>query len=133
MEIYNQIGATATSFQLKYTNTADTTGRLSPSTAIGGTNNRNAQLWRPIALASGDLGVKSGESVDLVVTTGTAGDFGITLYKVIAMIPLNMPKSFISGAPDLPIIPADSCPELIVTPNGTAVQVIDGLLNVVEA
>jgi hypothetical protein len=133
LEIYSQVGASLTSFQLKYTNTDDTTGQLSPSTAIGGTILRNAQAWRPIALASGDLGVKSGESVDLVVSTGTVGDLGITLYKVIAMIPLNMPKSFISGAPDLPIIPADSCLELIVTPNGTAAQVIDGLLHVVEA
>jgi hypothetical protein len=133
LEIYSQIGATLTSFQLKYTNTADATGQLSPVTAIGGANNRNAQLWRTIPLASGDLGVKSGESVDLLATTGAAGDFGITLFKVIATIPLNMPKSFISGAPDLPIIPADSCPELIVTPSGTAVQVIDGLLHVVEA
>jgi hypothetical protein len=133
MEIYTQIGSSLTSFQFNYTNTDDTTGRLSPSIAIGGTSGRNAQLWRPIALASGDLGVKSGQSVDLLATTGTAGDFGITLYKVIAMIPLNMPKSFISGAPDLPIIPADSCLEIIVTPAGTAVQVIDGLLHVVEA
>jgi hypothetical protein len=133
LEVYSQIGTSGTSFQLKYTNTADATGQLSPVTSIGGTSNRNAQLWRTIPLASGDLGVKSGQSVDLLASTGTVGDFGITLFKVIAMIPLNMPKSFISGAPDLPIIPADSCLELIVIPNAAVVHNVDGLLHVVEA
>jgi hypothetical protein len=132
-EVYTQIGSSATTFQLKYTNTADTTGQLSPAIAIGGTNNRNAQLFRQIPSVAGDLGVKSAESVDLLATTGTAGDWGVVLYKVLAIFPLNLPISFLAGVPELMALPADVCPQLVIMPSTTSVAICDGQLTVVEA
>jgi len=42
----------------------------------------------PFALAAGDTGVRSVQSVTLSATTGTAGDFGLTINRRVAIIGL---------------------------------------------
>jgi hypothetical protein len=84
--IFTQIGNTITTVTVSYTNQAGTSGRISTATQIGQTNFREARILIPIPLQAGDTGVRSIESVTLAGTTGTAGDFGVCLYKPLAMI-----------------------------------------------
>lgn len=80
-EVYTQIGATARTFTITYTDTEDNTGVVSPASSVfGSANNREVARYFSIPLAAGDTGIKAVESVTLSASTGTAGNFGITLY-----------------------------------------------------
>lgn len=86
-EWYTATGASAANITVSYTNQAGTAGRTSVSTAFGVSTIANRML--PLPLQSGDTGVRSVQSVTLSATTGTAGNFGITLVKRIADVPYN--------------------------------------------
>lgn len=88
LEVYTIIGTTATTYSISYTNSAGTAGRTSPLQTVGGTNDRAASLFIPTPLQVGDVGVKSVESVTLTATTGTAGAFGITLWRPLFSFPV---------------------------------------------
>jgi hypothetical protein len=79
LEIYTQIGATGTTVSASYTNQAGTAGQTSPLVTFGGTNFREIQRVFVLPFQSGDTGVRSVESVTVTATTGTAGNFGVTL------------------------------------------------------
>lgn len=85
LEIYGQIGNTATTVTASYTNQAGTTGHTTPAIHIGASNDRDAGRFIPLPLQEGDTGVRAVASVTLAATTGTAGNFGVTLYKPLAM------------------------------------------------
>lgn len=88
--IWGNIGNTVTTVTVSYTNQAGTPGRISPATVIGITNAAAAAgRMIPIPLGAGDTGVRSVESVTLAGTTGTAGNFGVCLYKPLAMMAMN--------------------------------------------
>lgn len=87
IEIYSQIGTTATTATCSYTNQAGTSGQVSPAFAIGGTNNREQTRIIEVSLASGDYGVQAVANVDLLATTGTAGDFGVTVIRPLLWLP----------------------------------------------
>lgn len=87
LEIYTQIGATGTTVTCSYTNQDGTNGRTSQATVLGGAGFREAQRVIELPLQEGDYGVRSVEDVTLAGTTGTAGNFGITLYKPLMMFP----------------------------------------------
>ena len=84
--IYSQIGNTITTITISYTNQAGTSGRTSTATTFGQTGFRESNIFIPIPLQAGDTGVRSIESVTVLATTGTAGNFGVCLYKPLAMI-----------------------------------------------
>ena len=84
--IFSTVGTTSTTITISYTNQAGTSGRTSTATSFGNTNFREVRILIPIPLQAGDTGVRSIESVTLAGTTGTAGDFGVCLYKPLAMI-----------------------------------------------
>lgn len=86
--IYGTVGATATTVTASYTNTASTSGQITTATTFGSTNFREARSFIPLPLSAGDTGVLSVESVTLAGTTGTAGNFGICLFKPLALMPL---------------------------------------------
>lgn len=79
--IYTQIGTTAATVTVTYTDQDGNGSQVSPTVAIGATGFREAGRMIMIPLAVGDTGVRSVESVTLNVTTGTAGNFGVTLFK----------------------------------------------------
>jgi len=81
LTIYTQIGATGTTVSVSYTDQDNNAGSTSPLVVFGGTGFREAGRIIQIPLVIGDYGVKSVESVTVTVTTGTAGNFGVTLYK----------------------------------------------------
>lgn len=88
--IWANIGATGTTATISYTNQAGTPGQISTATQIGGTSVANtAGRIIPIPLAAGDTGVRSVESVTLAATTGTAGNFGVCLFKPLAIMAMN--------------------------------------------
>jgi hypothetical protein len=87
--VYTIIGTTATTVTISYTNSSGVSGRTSTATTFGGGFYREVGLLIPIPLQAGDTGVRSIESVTLTATTGTAGNFGVCLFKPLSMISLE--------------------------------------------
>lgn len=87
--VHTAIGTTATTVTVSYTNETGTSGRTSTAVVLGGAGFREAGVVVRIPLQAGDLGFRSVESVTLAALTGTGGDFGIVLYKPLAMFAVN--------------------------------------------
>jgi hypothetical protein len=81
LEIYGALGATATTFTCSYTNSGGTSGRTSPAYPIGSTTYNQVGRFLIMPMQAGDVGVKSVESVTVLASTLTAGNFGVTLFK----------------------------------------------------
>ncbi len=132
IEVYTQIGATATTFVTDYTDDAGNTGQASPLQVIGGTGAREAGLLIPIALAAGDRGMRSVASVTLTATTGTAGNFGVTLFKPLMYLPFVAGQGFPSPSDPLlamggaiPEIDAEACLMAIVISSAAGARVLN--------
>lgn len=114
IEIYTIIGTTATTLTVEYTNEAGTTGQISKPVVFGGTGRREATRVIIVPLADGDLGVQEITGVDLVATTGTAGDFGVCIARPIINIPIGLAGTgsmidCLTQLPSLPRIGDDAC------------------------
>jgi hypothetical protein len=135
-EIYTTIGSTATTLTMTYTNSAGTGGKTS-TIAIGGSGLREAQRMQVIPLAAGDKGIQAIEKVKLTATTATAGDFGITIAKPIAYLPVGaaaMPgyRDFTTGLPGLPKIDTNACIAAMFLQNGAVIGEFSYGFNFVE-
>ena len=124
VEIYGQIGATATTITASYTNTAGTSGRTTQAVAIGGTNNREVTRVIPLTLQAGDTGVQSIQSV--TCTAGTdVGLFTLVLVKPLAALTvrgIDAPTEvdFMTEAGmQLPVIEDDAYLNFVACPNGS--------------
>jgi hypothetical protein len=82
LEIYGILGTTATTVTVRYTNSAGTANRTSKAAVIGASFNREVGVLIPIMLADGDTGIRSVQGVTVLATTGTAGNFGVTLARL---------------------------------------------------
>lgn len=114
IEIYTAVGASATTIKAKYTNQAGTAGQVTPLIVFGGAGANEAQAFIRLPLASGDSGVRSVESVTVTATTGTVGDFGVTIARSLASLTSNnvrMAQLRNYLGPDFAPIPikADAC------------------------
>lgn len=112
-EIYTIIGATGTTLTMTYTNQSGTPGRTS-NINFGATGFREVTRVQRFPLAAGDSGVQSVEKVRLTASTATAGNFGITIAKPLAWIPVGAAgaggwRDYTTGLPGLPSIDADAC------------------------
>lgn len=87
--VYTTFGTTATTVTVKYTNQAGTPNQVSTATSFGGTNFREVGRVIQIPLAAGDTGVRSVEGVTVTATTGTAGNFGVCLFKPLMQFALE--------------------------------------------
>ena len=125
VEIYTLIGTTARTITASYTNQAGTSGRTTPATVFGGTNNRERGRLILLPLQAGDTGVQSVQSVTLSASTGTAGSFGVTL-----LYPLRWSMSMAAGMLDTAEIgivdstgpteiPEDACLSVAVLNSGS--------------
>lgn len=125
-EIYAAIGATATTITASYTNQDGTAGHTTKAVAFGGSGLNHATCMIPMPLEDGDTGVLSVESVTVLATTGTAGDFGITIARPLACA-LNggavggFVRDLVAGLPSLPETLMDSCLAAAWFANGTTV------------
>lgn len=81
LDIYSAVGATASTITATYTNSAGVGGRVTKDVVFGGAglNSAATRIWMP--LQDGDVGVRSVQSVNLIASTLTAGNFGVTLTK----------------------------------------------------
>ncbi|HEY4760038.1 MAG TPA: hypothetical protein VIH42_05600 [Thermoguttaceae bacterium] len=86
VEIYTNIGTTAANLTVTYTDQADTSGKTVVLTGFSGASPLN-QVGRCVPIVPGDgLGIKSIQTVQLSVSTGTAGSFGITAVKQLTSV-----------------------------------------------
>lgn len=84
LNVYTTLGSTATTATLNYTNQSGTAGRTSqPLVVPSGVGAKTVIIF---CLQDGDTGVRSVEGLTLAGSTGTAGNFGVLLFKPIAML-----------------------------------------------
>lgn len=110
-EIYSAVGTTATTITASYTNSSGTASRTTLATNFGATGFREAGRIIPFNLQQGDTGVRSVESVTVLTTTDATGAFGITLFKPLAFIPIDVPFGF--AAHDGLLTLGGVCPEIV--------------------
>jgi hypothetical protein len=87
--VYTIIGTTISTVTVSYTNSSGVSGRISTATQMGGGFYREVGILIPIPLQGADKGFRSIESVTVASTTGTVGNFGVCLFKPLAMISLE--------------------------------------------
>lgn len=136
LEFYTAVGTTATTASVTYTNQDGTGSRVSPLFPFGTTTYGGAaDRFLDIPLALGDYGVRSVESVTVTATSGTAGNFGVVLYRQLLALPLMGPytgdvvdydmEAIIGLAGMLPMIPDDACLAWIFLGESTSNGVTD--------
>jgi hypothetical protein len=117
VDIWTAIGTTARTLAVNsYTNSDGTSGRVGPGRTFGsaGWNNLNRTL--PLPLQAGDKGVRVVTNLMLSASTGTAGNYGVSLKKPIVIIPaaaagMGVTYSFVmkSGGPFDLGVDSDAC------------------------
>lgn len=137
VEIYTQIGTTATTITASYTNQSGTSGRTTKATSIGGTGLREAQRMIPLPLQDGDTGVQAVASVTLAASTTTAGDFGVVVARPLLVLPISpvstgSTRDCIAGFPSINEIDTDACLALSFLANSTAAPQVYVQLSTVE-
>jgi hypothetical protein len=134
-EIYTIIGTTSTTLTMTYTNEG---GTGSTSTInIGATNFREVTRMQRIPLAAGDSGIQAIEQIQLTATTGTLGNFGITIAQPLAWIPVGAAgtmgwRDYTTGLPGIPVIDPDACLSLMFIPSSATAPELFGLLSTIE-
>lgn len=83
LEVYTPTGTTAVTVTVSYTNSSGTSGRTGTAALIA---SPVAGQMIPVVLQAGDTGVASVQSLTLSATTGTAGNFGLTLVRRITTL-----------------------------------------------
>lgn len=136
-EIYGQVGSTGTTATISYTDEAGNAGAVSPSIVFGGTNFREQTRALLFPLASGDKGIQAVASVTLAASTTTAGNFGITIARPLAIFDIPVGggpggRTFAQGLPGLPKIDVDACLAWLWFPTSTAAPEIAGGLSLLE-
>lgn len=138
-EIYTALGTTSNrTITMDYTDDAGNASSTSVATGIGAAGSREVTRAIMLPLASGDRGVRAVNTVTINATTGTAGNFGITIAKPIAYLGVGFPGSpawrdFVSGLPGIPAIETGACLSLLWVPNTAAVPELFGGYSIVEA
>lgn len=136
MEIYAQLGTTATTLTMTYTDQDGDTGNTS-TINIGAAGFREVTRMQRIPLAAGDSGIRSVQQVQLTATTGTAGNFGITIAQPLAWIPVGAAgtmgwRDYTTGLPGIPAIDPDACLAMMYIPAAATATEIFGSLATVE-
>jgi hypothetical protein len=121
---------------MTYTDQSGNTGNTS-TINIGATNFREVTRAQRIPLAAGDSGIQSIQSVQLSATTGTAGNFGITIAQPLAWIPVGASgvagwRDYTTGLPGIPAIDANACLSLLFIPSAATAPEVFGALGFVE-
>jgi hypothetical protein len=84
--MHTAVGATATTVTCSYTNSDGTSGRTTTASIFGGSTYNAVGMMLRLPLQAGDIGMRSIESVTLAASTGTIGNFGVVMYKPLAML-----------------------------------------------
>lgn len=131
LEIYTATGSTAATATALYTNQAGTPGQSATAALIA---SPVAGQMIPFILQSGDTGVQAVSQVTLSVSTGTAGNFGITLTNELALIPLiaNVPVAFNAWDVGLPVVDPAACLSFKMHCTTTSTGIIGGSIELVQ-
>lgn len=122
LEIYTAVGTTQTTITMTYTNSDGVGSRVSPAILFGGSGygsgSGSTNRFIILPLQDGDKGVQSVQSVTLAATTATAGNFGVTLFKVLGVtrgkLEIDSPINILSGgATNIPQIDDTACLQLL--------------------
>lgn len=118
-EVYSATGWSSNTFVVtaSYTNQSGTSGRTTREVNINYTTGGVPRIYYsvPAALQEGDTGVRSVESVTIGTAQTGAGNFGVTLYKPLALIvtnagnALNGTNLVTGGIVGPSTIPSDTC------------------------
>jgi hypothetical protein len=135
-EIYTIIGVSSQTLTMTYTNQDGTSGRTS-TINIGATGFREVSRMQRIPLAAGDSGIQSIQSVQLSASTGTLGNFGITIAQPLAWIPVGAAgtmgwRDFTTGLPSIPVINSDACLSVMSIAGTTTAPELFGTLATIE-
>lgn len=140
LEVYTTIGATPQTATAVYTNQAGTPALNTQASVIGGTGYREAGRIIPLALAAGDTGFQGVTSVLLSGSTGTAGNFGVTLFKPLLALPAVTARAvhdlgaLLALGCQIPEIVADACLFwCVVAGERGATGTLEGVINFSEA
>lgn len=132
-EVYTAMGATASTFTCIYTDQSGNTGNSAtyamPANALA------ADQMFPFVLASGDYGVRDVDSVQLSISTGTAGNFGLVLLKRLLTIPLqtqNVAAVYDAFSSGLREVSDDACLAFMIQCSATNQGVIGGELTLAK-
>jgi len=131
IEHYTATGASAATLTVNYTNQDD----AAKTTSIAFYASPLAGLMQLVPLAAGDTGAKSVQSVQLSATTGTAGDFGITLIKTITELAPDTAgagKVFGPFAVGIPAIQPSACLATMVLTSTTSTGIITGIYDILQ-
>lgn len=135
VEIYTDIGATATTLNINYTSGTGTTNQTTTS-PIGSTTNSQNRRGRllPILTTNGDT-IQSIQSVTLSGSTTTAGNFGIVATRSITSVNTllaNTSQTSDWAALGLPLLADNSCLFLIVYPGTTTTGSVFGTIRIIR-
>ena len=141
VEIFTAIGSTAATITANYID-QDGGSSTTQSTAIGGSGNSEVSRAFILPLAAGDTGVRSVTSVTLNVSTGTAGNFGVSIVRPLAVLSMSARgagcyRDYVTGLPSMPELLGTECLSLLSMPavsvtSGTSPLVINGMMGTVE-
>jgi len=135
-EIYTIIGTSTTTLTMNYTNQAGTSGQTS-TINIGATGFREVTRAQRIPLAAGDTGIRAINTVQNTATTGTLGNFGITIAQPLAWLPVGAAgtagwRDYTTGLPGIPVVNPDACLALMFIPAAATAPEIWGCFATVE-
>lgn len=139
-EIYTTIGTTASRLRMSsYTNSDATAGKVGAWTVFGSTGFRDPPRLVNLPLADGDEGIDTIESVELEATTGTAGDYGLTIYRPLLALPFHALGPAITEEDGMDglggmmsIVPEDAYVFGMVVMNTTSTGVLMAKLDIAE-
>lgn len=138
VEIYTIIGTTGTTVTASYTNQAGTASRTTAAVVMGGTDFREATRVLLLPLQAGDYGIQAVASVTVLASTGTAGNFGVTVGRPLAYIGMGTPgaggwRDYSTGLPGIPEVGSGACLAWLWYPNLASVPELFGGVSLVEA
>lgn len=140
VEIYGTslLGTTETTITMKYTNQAGTQNQVGQAVRFGGTSRRSRQQILMLPCASGDTGIQQVQSVTLAGTTGTAGNWGITVGHPLAYIGIpqaggGSTRTYAQELPGMVEVKEDACLSILYLINTTTLAETTGFLTFVEA
>lgn len=130
LEVYTAPGATGANWTVGY---IDQDGNAATSVYAHPANAETVGQMIPLPLAAGDTGVRNPTSLTCSVSSGTAGDIGITIMRRIAEIPIT-PGGLVLDAfgVGLPPIPDDACLAMMVLCSTTSTGTLIGSLSLTQ-
>lgn len=131
-ECYTPTGVTAVTITATYKNTVPTGSRSATCALIA---SPVAGQMIPFVLQSGDTGISELDAVILSLSTGTAGDWGCTILRRLAEIPLpvaNVGQGVDAFDIGLPVIQNSACLAFMVACSTTNTGNVIGSMNIVQ-